>query len=180
MKRTEVTVYYLAMQSPEQLHPKPDRADFQVIRAELPSPELSRFLYTAVGSPWYWIDRLGWRYRDWLDWLEQPDVETWIGYHRGTPAGYFELQRSAPRIINIAYFGLLPAFVGKGFGGILLTHALHRAWQRQPDQVTLNTCSLDHPHALANYHARGFRIYREATEIRHLPDQPPSPWPGAG
>lgn len=179
MKRVDVTVYYLAMQSPEHLRPKPERVDLRIARAELPLPELSRFLYAAVGGPWYWIDRLGWRYSDWKDWLEKPGIETWIGYHRGTPVGYYELQPGDPETINIAYFGLLPAFVGRGFGGTLLTHAVTRAWQLEPTRVTLNTCSLDHPHALANYQARGFRIYREATEVRHLPDQPPGPWPGA-
>jgi GNAT superfamily N-acetyltransferase len=180
MRRVRVIVYYLAMTSPQQGQLKPERPDLSIVRAELPLPALNRFLYAAVGAPWYWMDRLSWRYSDWEDWLERPGIETWVAYHRGTPAGFYELQpKEEPQAVNIAYFGLLPPFVGQGFGGVLLSHAVRRAWQQQPEKVTLNTCSLDHPHALANYQARGFHIYAETTETRYLPRRPPGPWPGA-
>ena len=179
LKPVKVTVYYLVMNSPRPARLKSKRKDLAVIQAEIPLPPLNRFLYTAVGGPWYWMDRLGWGYRDWQKWLEQPDVETWVAYHRGTPVGFYELQRNTSQTMNMAYFGLIPEFIGQGFGGALLSHAIQCAWKHEPDHITLNTCSLDHPHALGNYQARGFKIYREATEIRHLPKKPPGPWPDA-
>jgi GNAT superfamily N-acetyltransferase len=62
--------------------------------------------------------------------------------------------------------GLLPAFIGQGLGGHLLTVAVERAWAPTgADQdvgggmgatrVWLHTCSHDHPHALQNYVALG-------------------------
>ncbi len=180
MKSVDVTVYYLEMTAPGQLRPKAGELTNVAIRqAEIPLPELGRFLYSAVGADWYWLERLSWTYQNWLNWLQQPGVETWVAYWRGTPAGYYELAPRPAGHIDIAYFGLLPRFIGQGLGGRLLTHAVRRAWQQQPNRVTLNTCSLDHPGALANYQARGFRVYHEDIERRTLPDRSPGPWPGA-
>src|SRR5918912_3870265 len=103
-------------------------ADVRVERAVVPSPELSRFLYTAVGGQWYWIDRLGWDYARWQQWLDRPVLETWVLHVRGTPAGYVELEAQAEGNVEIAYFGLLPRFVGRGLGGHLLSVGIQRAW----------------------------------------------------
>ncbi|HWS38688.1 MAG TPA: GNAT family N-acetyltransferase, partial [Actinoplanes sp.] len=176
---------------------KTPRTPVEIIRAELPSPELSRFLYTAVGGDWSWTDRLPWTWQQWQNRLDRPGVETWVAYVRGTPAGYAELDGSRPEdgtvadirpegVVEIAYFGLLPAFTGRGIGGHLLTTALHNAWslaERHPGlqptrSVILNTCSLDGPAALANYQARGLQIDR--VEIRPSDGAAaPGPWPGS-
>jgi GNAT superfamily N-acetyltransferase len=141
-------------------------------------PELNRFFYTAVGGDWYWIDRLGWTYRDWLDYLGAPAVETWVLYVKGVPAGYFELDaRSGDP--EIAYFGLLPGFIGRGLGGHMLTAAVERAWEMGGRRVWVHTCTLDHPAALPGYQARGFRVYREEVAAVDLPPSPPGPWPGS-
>jgi hypothetical protein len=46
-------------------------------------------------------------------------------------------------------------------------------------RVWLHTCTLDGPHALANYRARGFDVSREDVTVVTLPVTPPGPWPGA-
>ena len=91
-----------------------------------------------------------------------PELQTWIGYVRETPAGYFELdeqRENGNKQVELAYFGLLPSFVGRGVGGALLTEAIRRAWALGPQRVWVHTCTLDHPAALPNYQKRGFRIY---------------------
>jgi len=87
-----------------------------------------------------------------------------VGYYDGSPAGYHELRQDDGDGVEIAYFGLLPAFIGRGFGGALLTHALDEAWRMEPTRVWVHTCTLDHPAALANYQARGMKIYRVETQ----------------
>lgn len=175
-----VTTYYLEMTDPAALRPSTgDPGRLVVERAEIACPELSRFLYTAVGGNWNWTARLPWTYRQWLDYLDRPEIETWVGYMAGTPAGYFELERQPEHSVEIAYFGLLPQFIGLGLGGPLLTAAIHRAWQLDTRRVWVHTCSLDGPAALQNYQARGFRLYREETADEELPEQAPGPWPGA-
>ena len=104
-------------------------------------------------------------------------VETWVAYVAGTPAGYFELlPRPDQREVHIALFGLLPWAIGQGLGGWLLTRAIERCWALGPQLVTVNTCSLDGPYALANYQARGFAVSRIYTSSQELPEQPPGPW----
>ena len=119
-----VTVTYLEMTSPAQLRPaRPPELAFQVMRAEIPCPELNRFLYVAVGTKWIWYGRLSWDRKQWMAYLDRPELETWLGYARGTPAGYFELERQGEDV-EIVYFGLLPGFIGQGLGGALLNAAI--------------------------------------------------------
>jgi GNAT superfamily N-acetyltransferase len=165
-----VTTTYLQMTDPAQLRrARPPEIPFQVMRAELPCPELNRFLYTAVGGAWIWYGRLGWDRARWMAYLDRPDLETWLGYARGTPAGYVELERQG-REVEIAYFGLLPAFIGRGLGGALLTAAIERAWQMGASRVWVHTCDLDHPAALANYLARGLVTYQVEQKTEELPE----------
>jgi GNAT superfamily N-acetyltransferase len=178
--RARVVTTHLEMTDPGEL--RPGRSPAVAVRVEqamLPSPELSRFLYTAVGGDWYWTDRLAWSYAEWLRYLDRPGLETWVATVSGTPAGYYELERQAEGDIEIAYFGLLPRFIGRGLGGHLLTCAVRRAWEMDARRVWVHTCTLDGPAALANYRARGFRVFKEESAEVDLPDAPPGPWPGA-
>src|SRR6266571_6827778 len=110
------------MLSPDHLRmAEPPRIDARVERADIPSPELSRFLYTAVGGDWYWTDRLGWDYALWMAYLDRPAVETLVLYVAGTPAGYVELEVQPDDNVEVAYFGLLPRFIGQRLGGFLLS-----------------------------------------------------------
>jgi GNAT superfamily N-acetyltransferase len=178
--RRSVTIRYLEMLSPQELRPaRPPSTPVELRRAEIPCPPLNRFLYTAVGGDWYWVDRLPWSYAQWQAYLERPELETWVAFVAGTPAGYFELERQPEEQVEIAYFGLLLQFIGRGLGGWLLTAAVQRAWEMDARRVWVHTCTLDGPTALQNYLSRGFRLYREETTEVELPDQPPGPWQGA-
>jgi GNAT superfamily N-acetyltransferase len=178
--RAEVTTWYLEMLSPGRLRmAERPRTDARVERADIPSPELSRFLYTAVGGDWYWIDRLDWDYARWLAYLDRPAVETLVLYVSGTPAGYVELEVQPDDNVEVAYFGLLPQFIGEGLGGYLLTAGVASAWDQGARRVWVHTCSLDGPNALANYLARGFSQYDQRIGWVELPNATPGPWPGA-
>ena len=88
----------------------------------------------------------------------------------GIPAGYFELAPSDDGSIDIRLFGVLSPYVGKGYGGYLLTEAVRRAWSKGPTTVTVDTCTLDHASALAHYQARGFQIVDRKTKQVELPE----------
>jgi GNAT superfamily N-acetyltransferase len=180
--RTLVRTTHLEMLSSTALIPSlraPE--EVRLVRAGIASPELGRYLYTAVGGDWYWHDRLGWTWARWMEWLGRRQLELWMAEKCGTPAGYFELEAQAGGEVEIASFGLLPSFAGQGIGGYLLTQAVLRAWTMRPDtcRVWVHTCSLDSPRALPNYLARGFRIFKEMDQEMNLPEQPHGPWPGA-
>jgi GNAT superfamily N-acetyltransferase len=177
---TRVIVSYVEMTDPAQLRPSPVAEDFKLTRAGVPCPELNRFLYTAVGGQWYWTNRLDWDYARWLAYLDRPAVETLVLYVSGTPAGYIELEVQADDNVEVAYFGLLPRFMGQRLGGYLLSAGVGRAWAQGARRVWVHTCSLDSPTALANYQARGFRMYAQQSDWVELAPTPPGPWPGAG
>lgn len=179
--RVTVTITHLEMRSPDELRPKPvPRSDATVARVLTATPELNRFFYTAVGGRWYWLERLPWAYGDWMRYLDRPELETWVVNVAGIPAGYFELERQPPGDVEIVYFGLLPAHTGRGLGGWALSEAARRAWAMGAERVWVHTCDLDHPGALANYLARGFRPFQVETKEEDLPPRSPGPWPGAG
>ncbi len=173
-----VKTTYLEMRSASEAASFGGPRRLQVRRAEVPCPELNRFLYSAVGSDWWWYERLSWSRAKWLEVLDRPEFETWVAYFSGTPAGYFELDGQEGGELELVYFGLLPTFIGRGLGSELLATAIERAWQRETKRFWLHTCDLDHPRALHNYQSHGFKPYKTKEEIEQLPDTPLEPWPG--
>ena len=171
-----VTVTYLQATDPATLAPpsSPRPSSYTLERVAEPDPGLNSRLYAAVGADWDWTDRLGWTQEEWAAWLAVAGRETWLARVDGTVAGYAELAgvRGATADggteVEIVYLGLLPAFTGRGLGGHVLADVLRQAWAlpgRWPGlppatRVWLHTCSLDSPHALANYRARGLEVYR--------------------
>ena len=121
-------------------------------------------LYKDVGNDWLWIDRLSWSEAQWREFYRRPGTELWVAEADGAPAGYFELATDGNRNTELAYFGLVPACIGKGLGGLLLTLAIERAWDSGARRVWVHTSSRDHEQALPNYLARGFRVYRSETK----------------
>jgi GNAT superfamily N-acetyltransferase len=134
--------------------------DIAVYQVEDCAPSLWRRLYKEVGAAYHWVDRLGWTDDDIRRYLADPNVSLWILSVEGGVAGYFELRRHEDDSIEIAYFGLLPTYVGRGLGKYLLTEAAARAWELKPTRVWLHTSTLDHPAALPNYVARGFSVFK--------------------
>jgi ribosomal protein S18 acetylase RimI-like enzyme len=152
---------YLEMRSADALRPAaPPREPLTVARAHPCPPEQYRALYLGVGAAYHWTDRAAWTDAEIRAHVSLPGIEVWLSRVGAEVAGFFELRDWPDGSIEIAYFGLLPAFVGRGLGGALLTEVLRHAWARQPSRVWLHTSSLDHPAALANYRARGFTVTR--------------------
>lgn len=155
-----VTVWHLEILDRAAFQRSAEPLRFRLERVRAPSAAFLRFLYAATGSDWSWTDRLPWTDEQWLARQADPAVEFWVAIDEGVPAGYFELARLEDgRSVELAYFGLLPHAVGKGQGGAMLTAAVDRMWEMGAERVYVNTCSLDHPRALANYQARGFSLF---------------------
>jgi GNAT superfamily N-acetyltransferase len=157
-----ITTWFLEMTSPDALRPARLVDGFGVRKLEPPDPALSRRLYDRVGGPWQWTDRLGWGLARWGAHLGQPGVDTYVGHLEREEVGYAELVREGDTV-EIASFGLLPGFEGRGLGGALLAAVTAAAWDGGAGRVWLHTCSLDSPAALPSYERRGFRRYHERT-----------------
>ncbi len=160
-----VTTYHLEMNSITELNEKADSKGLNVVEAEIDEYKFNRFLYEYVGSPWEWTDKLSQSDSEWADYVENPNLRTWVAYQRGAIAGYFELLSKGDGTTEIMYFGLAEPFIGKGLGGYLLSQAIKNAWSMEStSRVYVHTCSLDHESALSNYKARGFTLYKTETE----------------
>jgi ribosomal protein S18 acetylase RimI-like enzyme len=95
-----------------------------------------------------------------------------VAYLQADPIGYFELSLEAANSVEITYFGLLPNFIVRGYGGTLLSDAINRAFLLGGDRVWLHTCTLDHSSALQNYRSRDFKVFREESFTIQLPAEP--------
>jgi GNAT superfamily N-acetyltransferase len=162
---TEITTYYLEMLDSSELKQIQDSNGLIVREAEIDAYPFNRFLYQYVGGPWQWTDKLKLSDEAWKAYVEDPGLRTWVAYFRGSIAGYFELHAAQDGNTEIAYFGLAPDFIGKGFGGYLLSQAIKNAWEIDTTKrVWVHTCTLDHPSALNNYKARGLKLYKTEVE----------------
>lgn len=153
---------YLEMRSPNQLRPKRADVQFQVRQKTERDWRFNRDLYFRVGEQWDWSDRRPWTDNQWKEYAMATELRMFAGYYDESLAGYYELRQDPENGMEIAYFGLLPEFIGRGLGGALLTSAIEEAWRisPKPARVWVHTCNHDHPQALANYQARGMVVYK--------------------
>jgi GNAT superfamily N-acetyltransferase len=161
VKHIRVTRTYLELTHPDQLRGVPVVPPSRVERVEQYPLSFYRYLYREVGRNYRWTDRLSWSDERLRSHLDTPGISVWVMYVGRSPAGYFELHARGDHSTEIAYFGLLPEFIGQGLGKQLLTAAVERAWDTGAARVWLHTCTLDNPAALPNYLKRGFTPYNE-------------------
>jgi len=161
MNHIPVRVTYLQMISPPERTSVAAADGLHVVRARQPSVEFYRELYCAVGGAWNWVDRLLMPDEELRRILQHDRVEVHVLLVDDRPAGYAELDRRVEGEVELAYFGLMPAFIGQGLGRRFLDWAVDRAWSYGPRRVWLHTCELDHPAALSLYRKVGFDEYRE-------------------
>ncbi len=158
------TVFYLEINKLADLQPKDLRdSGFRIEECHVKQYQYNRFLYEFIGNPWQWTDKLGLTDQQWQDYVADALLRTWVAYCQGSIAGYYELIKQG-QDVEIRYFGLALDFIGKGWGGVLLTHAIRSGFAWGANRVWLHTCTKDHEHALANYQARGMTIYK--TEVK--------------
>jgi GNAT superfamily N-acetyltransferase len=164
MPRVEVVRTYLEMSEPQALRPAPSPEPRARVERLLGCPaSFFRYLYVEVGRGYHWVDRLPWSDDQLRARLASPAVSLHLLTVAAAPAGYFELERHPDGSVEIAYFGLLPEFLGRGLGKYLLSEAALAGWALEPKRVWLHTCTLDDPAALPNYRARGFREFKTET-----------------
>ena len=166
MREDPLITTYLEMRSADQLRPKTAGARFQIREKTDGDWRFNRDFYFRVGERWDWIDKRVWTDDQWKEYATANELRTFAGYHDDALAGYYELRHDTEAGIEIAYFGLLPEWIGRGLGGALLTSAIEKAWHTEPkpSRVWVHTCNRDHPQALANYQARGMVIYKVEEE----------------
>ena len=160
----EVTITYLEMAA-RPSYPRPHQPlghHAALLHAENPPIWYFLDLYRAVGSQYQWTDRFNDDEDDLRAFVQHSDVALYTLMRQGWPAGFFMLDRREKGICDLAYFGLVPEMVGQGYGKFLLQEAIHTGWDGESvKRLTVNTCTLDHPRALALYQSAGFAPVRQ-------------------
>ena len=129
--------------------------------------QLNKFFYKNIGKNYHWVDRLIWTELDWIKYISDEKLSTYILKNKDEIAGYFELLfNKDTKEAEITYFGILEEYFGKKLGGYLLSEAIKFSFKLGCIRVWVHTCSLDHKNALLNYQSRGMKIFRSETIIR--------------
>lgn len=172
--RVEQVVTYLEMTSLDELRPgQPPPAPVSMYRLPSGSPVV-RTTDERIGAPHHWSTNC-WSAEQWDEWLARPHLHHWAVRIGDEVAGLLSVEAQSDGNAEITTLGLVPEFVGRGFGGHVLTLATRLAWGLpardggSTRRVWLHTSSLDHPHALPNYLSRGFRRFRVESRPRDIP-----------
>jgi len=124
--------------------------------------QLNKFFYKNIGKKHKWIDRLIWTEDQWIKYVSNVNVKSFVLKNKTDLVGFFELIfHYEKKETEIAYFGILEEYQNKKLGSFLLSDAIKRSFEDDIDRVWLHTCSLDHKNALNNYLSRGMKIFKE-------------------
>jgi len=180
VNQLDVVITYLEMTTPPTSAPPPKPLkNIALLKAEAPTLSFYRFLYGNVGAPWLWYERRIMSDEALNEAINNDGVDVFVLYLGGVPAGYFELNFNDLENLELAYFGLMPEFVGLKLGPYLLRQAIDTAWTHDPGRVWVNTCTLDHPAALGVYQRAGFTPFNQEKIVIDDPREayPHLDWP---
>ena len=153
---------YLEISSLNQLNASKKKVqDFLIELLEPDNFQLNKFFYKNIGKKHRWVDRLIWSEQQWIDYVSNSKVKTYVLKKKDDLVGFFELIfHLENKEVEIAYFGILEEYQNKKLGSFLLSEAIKKSFNENINRVWLHTCSLDHKNALKNYLARGMKIYK--------------------
>ncbi len=135
--------------------------DFSIVLIDPINFQLNKFFYKNIGKKHRWVDRLIWSEQQWIDYVSNSKVKTYVLKKKDDLVGFFELIfHIENKEVEIAYFGILEEYQNKKIGSFLLSEAIKKSFNENINRVWLHTCSLDHQNALKNYLARGMKIFK--------------------
>ena len=163
--KKEIKRNYLEIKSLNELAEVSKSSDvYRVNFLDPPNFQLNKFFYKNIGKDHHWVDRLVWSEKEWIDYVCNEKVSTYILRKEEDVCGYFELIfHKDKNEFEIAYFGLLKEYHNKKLGSYLLSFAIKKCFEKNINRVWVHTCSLDHDNALKNYLSRGMKIYKRET-----------------
>lgn len=160
------TETYLITESCLEMRSRPDRAGMRVapqgldIRLiEEPTVALYRSVFTEVGRPWRWLNRMQLSDDELRSQLLSPGHRLYLPYMDGRWIGIVELSFGAFPEVELMYFGLAPGYIGRGIGSYLLDWLVALAWDEGAERLWLKTCTDDSSLALRAYERVGFRVF---------------------
>ena len=141
---------YLEIKSLQDLKKVPEPpADYSLNLLDPINFQLNKFFYKNIGKKHRWVDRLVWMESQWIDYISNEKVKTYVLKHKDDLAGFFELIfHTEKKEVELAYFGLLEKYQNKKLGSHLLCEAIKISFDSNINRVWAHTCTLDHKNAL--------------------------------
>jgi len=158
----EVKRNYLEINSIKDLKESNQSFDgFEIVLLDPVNFQLNKFFYKNIGKKHRWVDRLIWSEQQWIDYVSNSKLKTFVLRKKNDLVGFFELIfHLENKEVEIAYFGILEEYQNKKLGSFLLSEAIKKSFNENIKRIWLHTCSLDHKNALKNYLARGMKVFK--------------------
>ena len=158
----EIKRFYLQIRSLEELNKVKKPSKSLKVEKSSNNFQLNKFFYREIGKKHRWVDRLSWSNDTWINYLSNKNLYTCVLKKNDDLVGYYEkIYYEESNEFEIAYFGIMEEYIGKGYGGFLLSEALESCLKEKVSRIWVHTCSLDHENAIKNYLARGMKLYKE-------------------
>ena len=161
-----VTVTFLEMHAPKEFPVPLEETRFDLLPKPVSVNKYRKYYY-GVGEKHFWLDRMVMPDEELFEKINHINVDIFLFYTNNEVAGYIEFVKEEKNV-EILYFGLMPSFIGKGYGKYFLQWVIAKAWSYEPEWIQLNTCTLDHPHALGTYKKAGFKEVRTEIHQRRI------------
>ena len=85
-----------------------------------PDFQINKFFYKQIGKKHHWVDRLVWTEKQWISYVSNRNVNTYVLKDTNELAGYFELIfHREKNEVEIAYLGLLEHYINQKLGSYL-------------------------------------------------------------
>jgi len=147
----------------------PSKNNYSLNLIELRDFQINKFFYKKIGKKCYWVDRLTWTDQNWIEYVSNKNLITYILKNKDNLVGYCEIVLNKEKQESeIAYFGILEEYFGKKLGGFFLSEAIKKSFLLNVKRVWVHTCSLDHKNALNNYLARGMKVFKSEIQKKEI------------
>ena len=165
--KKEIFRKYLEIKSLEDFKEvKKPSENYSVVLVNPKDFQINKFFYRNIGKKHKWVDRLTWSDQNWIDYVSDKKLYTFVMKDKDELVGYFELIfYQDTRESEIAYLGILENYFGNRLGGYILSEAIKKSFTLGSLRTWVHTSSLDHKNALKNYLARGMKIFKSETLI---------------
>ena len=135
---------------------------FEIFCEKTKDFKINKFFYRQVGIDHFWRDRLIWSDQEWLKYVSNINLETWVLKKNQDLVGFYEQEyHPGNNEIELINMGILKEYRGMKLGSTLLKHSISVAFKKKTKRMWVHTCSLDHKFALQNYKSKGFKIFKE-------------------
>jgi len=123
---------------------------------------INKFFYRQVGADHYWRDRLIWSDKQWDNYVQNINLETWVMKYQRELIGFYEIEfHPNSNEVELINMGIIKEHRGKKLGSKLLSHSINISIKKKSNRIWVHTCSLDHKYALKNYKTKGFKVFKE-------------------